>query len=162
MCRHRSPALPRTSEDQRRITVAEETHNLKLWEAVSRPPAKVLKPIKGGRLIGKSDINPQWRYKAMTEQFGPCGVGWKFTVDRLWTEKGDGGEVFAFAQVSLYITTPQTKDCAGDQRDLRYWSAPVPGVGGSMLVNKEKAGLYNNDEAFKMALTDALSVALKM
>ena len=30
-----------------------------------------------------------------------------------------------------------------------------------MLIAKEKAGLYTSDEAYKMAVTDALSVALK-
>ena len=39
---------------------------------------------------------------------------------------------------------------------------PIVGVGGNHLVTKEKAGLRNNDECWKMAVTDALSVALKM
>jgi hypothetical protein len=87
--------------------------------------------------------------KAMTEAFGPCGIGWKYTVDRFWLEKGEGVRVAAFAQISLFY-----KD--GDQ-----WSDPVPGIGGSMFVEQESKGPYTSDEAFKMALTDALSVAMK-
>jgi hypothetical protein len=41
------------------------------------------------------------------------------------------------------------------------WSDPIPGTGGSSFVTKEKMGLYTSDECFKMALTDAISVACK-
>ena len=124
---------------------------LEIWNKFNRPPATALKPIAAGRLVGKSDINPQWRLQAMTEQFGPCGVGWKYTIDRLWTEAATEGEVFAFAQVSVYIRTAPDAP----------WSDPIPGIGGNFLIEKERKGLHNNDEAFKMATTDALSVAMK-
>jgi len=120
-----------------------------LWDKLKRPPASALKAIGGGRLKGMTDISPQWRYQALTEALGPCGVGWKFTIDRLWNECGPDGIVFAFAQVSLFV-------------NIDGWSEGIPGVGGSMLVDKEKSGLHGSDEAFKMAVTDALSVAMKM
>jgi hypothetical protein len=123
--------------------------NLDTWDKISRPPASALKKITGGRLNGKSDINPQWRMKAMTETFGPVGDGWKYTIDKLWTEEGSGGERMAFALVSVYT------------RILDSWSDPVPGIGGSMMIAQEKSGLYNSDEAYKMCVTDALSVAFK-
>jgi hypothetical protein len=41
------------------------------------------------------------------------------------------------------------------------WSEPVPGIGGNLLVELEKAGPHTNDEAYKMAVTDGLSVAFK-
>jgi len=126
--------------------------NLAVWESLSRPPKEALKPIAAGRLKGKTDINPQWRYKAMTEAFGPCGVGWKYEIERLWTEPGTDGQVFAFAKVNLY-TMVKEKD---------FWSDAIPGIGGSMLIEKESKGLHSSDEAFKMAVTDALSVAMKM
>lgn len=127
------------------------SENLNIWRRFDRPPLSALKKIGGGRLAGKTDISPQWRIQAMTEVFGMCGIGWKYTVDRLWTEPGDNGERFAFAQVSVYVRTPE------DQ-----WSDPIPATGGSMLIQREKSGLYNNDEGFKMATTDALGTALKM
>ena len=40
-------------------------------------------------------------------------------------------------------------------------SEPVIGIGGNMLVANEKNGLYTSDECYKMALTDAISVACK-
>lgn len=120
------------------------------YRRLSQPPPRALKKITGGRLKGMSDINPQWRYEAMTEVYGLCGIGWKFEVVRKWTEPGPDGQVFAFADINLYV--------AIDGK----WSEPIPGNGGNMLVTKEKAGLYASDEAFKMAITDALSTAMKM
>ena len=119
--------------------------NMDLWDAVARPPEDALKTITGGRLNGMTDIKPQWRLKAMTEQLGPVGKGWSYTIDRLWTEPAPDDQVFAFALVSVKV---------GD-------GAPIPGVGGSMLIELQKNGPHCNDDAYKMAVTDALSVALK-
>ena len=46
--------------------------------------------------------------------------------------------------------------------DDDLWSEPIYGTGGSSFIAKEKNGLYTSDECFKMAYTDALSVACKM
>ena len=123
--------------------------NLTIWNALKQPPQEALKTIQGGRLKGKTDINPQWRYKAMTEQFGVCGVGWKYTIEKLWLEPS-GDEICAFAAIGLSIKVN------GE------WSDPTPGIGGSMILAKESSGLHVNDECYKMAITDALSVAMKM
>ena len=124
--------------------------NLEVWNKLNQPPKSALKTIKGGRLSGFTDVNPQWRYQAITEQFGMCGVGWKYTVDRVWMEPASDGQVFAFAEISLQVKQGDT------------WSERIPGIGGSMLVTKESSGLHSSDEGYKMAITDALSVAMKM
>ncbi len=126
--------------------------NLRIWNAVSHPPVTALRQISGGRLNGKTDINPQWRYQAMTQQFGPIGIGWTYQIVRLWLEPIADGQVCAFAEVHVRVR----------DKDTREWSEPIPGIGGSMLVAQEKSGLYASDEAYKMATTDALSVATKM
>jgi len=123
--------------------------NLSIYNALKQPPKEALRAIQGGRLAGKTDINPQWRYKALTEQFGPCGIGWKYEITRVFSEPASEGQVFAFAEVQLFIKQEE-------------WSDPIPGYGGSMLVEKEKAGLHSSDEGYKMAITDALSAAMKM
>ena len=51
--------------------------NMAIYEAVRKAPDNALKAIQAGRLKGKTDINPMWRIKALTEQFGPVGFGWK-------------------------------------------------------------------------------------
>lgn len=123
--------------------------NLKIYNAVRVVPAEALKPIGGGRLKGMTDINPMWRIKTLTEQFGICGVGWKYEIVEKRLDKGAGDEIAAFVDINLYIKTN------GE------WSDAIPGTGGSMLVSKEKNGLYTSDECFKMALTDAISVSCK-
>ena len=124
--------------------------NLKLWNAVKQPPPAALKTIGGGRLKGMTDIKPQWRYLAITEQFGPCGIGWKYTVEKLWMENGASDQIVAFANILLYI------------KQDGQWSDGIPGNGGSMFVAKENAGPHTSDEAYKMAITDALSTAMKL
>lgn len=124
--------------------------NLKYWNTFNQPPRTALKEIAAGRMKGKTDINPQWRYKAMTETFGPVGIGWKFTNDKMWTETGANNETFAFVNISVYVKIDGV------------WSDAIPGNGGATLIVSEKNGLYNDDDAFKKATTDALSTAMKM
>lgn len=123
---------------------------MEIYNKLSHPPENMLRNIDGGKLKGKTDINPQWRYKAMNETFGLVGIGWKYEVMRLWTEAGADGEVLSFAQVAVYVKTGDT------------WSNPIIGIGGSKLVQFEKGQLVSNDEGFKMAITDAFSTSLKM
>lgn len=123
--------------------------NLYLFEKYSAVPNNALKPIKGGRLSGFSDINPLWRIKSLTEAFGLCGVGWKYEITDKKIEQGADGVMCAFVDINLYIKVD------GE------WSEAIPGTGGSEFVSKEKGGLYTSDECFKMAMTDAISVACK-
>lgn len=122
--------------------------NLKFYNAVKKVPKEAQRPITGGRLKGKTEINPMWRIKALTEQFGPCGIGWYYEVARQWLEPS-GSEVAAFVNIQLYIKV-------GDE-----WSKPISGVGGAMFVEQQKGGAYVSDECYKMATTDAISVACK-
>ena len=128
---------------------AKNIDNLKRWNAMSRPPAEALKEIKGGRLKGMSSIDPEWRIKILTEVFGPCGEGWYYEIVNLWLEPCANEQVIAFAQINLFVCYEEA------------FSRPIPGVGGSMLTAKETSGLYSSDEAYKMAITDAISVASK-
>lgn len=124
-------------------------NNLALWDSVKQPPNEALRAIMGGRLRGKTDINPQWRIKALTEHFGICGIGWYYDIVKLWTEEGSDGQKLAFAEVKLYVKV------SGE------WSKGISGVGGNMMIEKESKGLYSSDECYKMAITDALSVCCK-
>ena len=124
-------------------------NNLEIYNSVRTVPQEAQKPITGGRLNGMTDINPMWRIKTLTEQFGPVGIGWYYDITKMWTESGANDEIAAFVEISLYI------------RQNDDWSKPIRGIGGSSFVSKEKGGLYTSDEAYKMALTDLLSVACK-
>ena len=54
--------------------------NLTIYNAVRSVPDIAKRQIGAGRLKGKTDINPMWRLKTLTEQFGPCGFGWKYVI----------------------------------------------------------------------------------
>lgn len=124
--------------------------NMKIYEATRHVPPEAKKPIPAGRLKGYTNINPMWRIKTMTEQFGICGIGWKVEITKQWLEPYENGEVSAFCNINLYIKVD------GE------WSEAIPGTGGAKYVVQEKSGKYVDDEAFKKAETDAISVACKM
>lgn len=122
-----------------------------LWNAVAKVPKDAQKPITGGRTAGMTDISPQWRLQVLTEQFGPCGIGWYYETAERWTNHDIVNNTeSAHVRIKLYII-----DGFGG------WSMPIEGSGGSMLIASEKSGLYHSDEAWKMATTDAISVACK-
>ena len=126
--------------------------NLKFYNAGRTVPDEAKKTINAGRLKGMTDINPMWRIKRLTEMFGACGVGWWYEItdkqivcDELTNQKA------AFVDILLFYTDPDSgKDSHG-----------IPGTGGSSFVAQERNGAYLSDECFKMALTDAISVAAK-
>ena len=137
--------------------VQQDNSNLSIYERVRCVPNEAKKEIEAGRLKGKHDINPMWRIKALTEVFGPAGFGWYTEVVRTWTEASESGEMAVFVDINLYVK----KD--GE------WSRPIFGNGGNKLIANEKKYEngqqvyipYLDDDAYKKAYTDAISVAAK-
>jgi hypothetical protein len=124
--------------------------NLQLYNAVRSVPESAKKTITEGRMKGKTDINPMWRIKTLTEYFGPCGVGWKYEIKKQWLETTSINDVAAFVNIDLYI------------KYKGEWSEAIPGHGGNMFEKKENSGrVHVSDECYKMALTDAISVSCK-
>ena len=127
-------------------------NNMEIYEKLREAPAEALKPITAGRLKGMSDINPMWRIKALTEAFGPCGVGWWYEItEKRIIDDETTNQRMATVDINLYYVNPETGET----------SRPIPGTGGASLVAQERNGAYLSDEAFKMALTDAISVSCK-
>jgi len=126
-----------------------EKDNLKIYNSVREVPKEAQKSIKAGRLKGMTDINPMWRIKTLTEQFGPIGLGWYYKITDKRLEAGCLEQISAFVDIELFVKY-------GDE-----WSKGIQGTGGSSFVTKESKGLHQSDECFKMALTDAISVACK-
>lgn len=124
-------------------------NNLELYEKVRSVPAEAKKPITGGKLNNLTDINPMWRIKTLTEQFGAAGFGWVANIKNTWLDTGADGEVIVNVTVGLKVKV------GGE------WSEEIIGIGGSKIVQKEKGVLVSNDEGYKMAYTDAISVACK-
>ena len=137
--------------------VLQDNGNLSIYERVRGVPAEAKKAIEAGRLKGKSDINPMWRIKKLTEVFGPVGFGWYTEVVKSWTEVDENSDVAVFVDINLYV-----------QKDGQ-WSKPIYGNGGNKLISHERKyenGVpvvvpYLDDDAYKKAYTDAISVAAK-
>ena len=123
--------------------------NLEIYNKYKSAPPEALKQILGGRMKGMTDINPMWRIKCLTEQFGACGFGWYYKTTNKWLEHGQEGQISAFVDIDLFVKVD------GE------WSMPISGTGGSSFVAQETSGLKMSDECFKMATTDAISVACK-
>lgn len=124
-----------------------ENPNLQIFNFARTVPAHCKKEIKGGPLKGYTNISPQWRLEKLTELFGPVGFGWVIENIKYWTSEG-AGECVMWCSLDLKV-------CWNGA-----WSLPINGIGGSKLYGKGK-GDGINDEACKMAQTDALSVACK-
>jgi hypothetical protein len=122
--------------------------NMDIYDSFRATPKEAQKEIAGGRLRGFTDINPMYRIQKLTEKFGPCGIGWYYEPVKKWIERA-GDEIMAFVDINLFIKV------GGE------WSKPISGTGGSALYAMEKGGLKASDECFKMATTDAISVACK-
>ena len=124
--------------------------NMELYQQFRVCPPEAQKPIAAGRLKGKTDINPMWRIKVLTEKFGPCGFGWTCKITETWI-----------------LDSPETAEKTANVRvELRVkyngeWSEPIEGIGGAMFVSQESKGLFCDDDCFKKAYTDAISVACK-
>lgn len=122
--------------------------NMAIYNQLAATPPEAKREINAGRLKGMTDINPMYRIKRLTEVFGPAGFGWN-TINVRYTTKVVDNEELIFCELGLVYKI-------GDK-----WSEPVYGCGGNKVVVQERNGAYHNDEAYKMAYTDAISVACK-
>ncbi len=136
---------------------APQSANMGIYDQVRSVPTDAIAPIQGGPLRGKSNINPQWRIEMLTRLFGPAGIGWKVEQTARWSESTGAGETAVFCEVNLYVK----KD--------GQWSEPIFGQGGNILIRRStewvngaaQSVLHIDDEAYKKAYTDAISVACK-
>ena len=125
--------------------------NIRFFTQVCNTPKAAQKSFNNGRFSG-TDINPMWRIKKLTEVFGPSGIGWwtqNVKYERLHSDQTN--EDMIMCSLELIYVDPES----GEQ------SKPVYGIGGNSFVAQRKNGPQCSDEAYKMAYTDALSIACK-
>lgn len=118
--------------------------NLKYYEMGREVPEYAKKPFNNGSFSG-TDITPMWRIKKLTEMFGPVGLGWYTEILSERCEE-HGGVTIAVVDINLYVKYD------GE------WSKPIFGTGGNIIV---RSNGKVSDEGYKMAYTDAISVAAK-
>lgn len=120
---------------------------MELYDKVREVPKEAQKAFNNGSFSG-TDINPQYRIMCLTREFGPCGLGWFYDILEHWNEEINN-EIHTHVKINLYVKY-------NDE-----WSKPIVGIGGNKSLQHFKNGPKASDEGYKMALTDALSVACK-
>lgn len=130
--------------------------SIELFRAQARPPENAIRPIEAGRLKMFSDINPQWRIEALTETYGLYGLGWFVQIkDTTTVDLPETKEKMLFLTLELFVRDWSIPD------EFK-WFGPALGVGGDYLIIRDKNGVHGNDEAYAMAMTDALGKAAKL
>ena len=134
----------------------DKQQSIELFRAQARPPQEAIRPIEAGRLKRFSDINPQWRIEALTETYGLYGVGWFVQIkDTQYVDLPETQEKMLFLTLELYVRDWSLPD--------EYkWFGPAIGIGGDYVIIRDKNGVHGNDEAYAMAMTDALGKAAKL
>lgn len=123
--------------------------NMEIYEAARAVPQEAQKQFNNGRFSG-TDINPMWRIKKLTEIFGPAGIGWYTEILSERCEEHGDSDTIAIVDLNLFVKVD------GE------WSKPIYGTGGNVIKRMTKyQKLDVSDEGYKMAYTDALSVACK-
>ena len=125
------------------------SENLKVWDKLSKTDPKHTKGFTRAGGFKGTAVKPIYTTRKMTEEYGPEGVGWGFTDPQYQVVPASDGQIAVYCWTSLWFNHEGKV------------SAPVPGVGGDMVVIKNANGIRVNDEAFKAAFTDAKGNALK-
>jgi hypothetical protein len=124
------------------------TDNLRIWSALETTNPKHTKPFQRAGGFKGTAIKPIYLTRLMTDQFGPCGVGWGMTKPEFQTIQCDK-ELLVFCSIAIWYVEQ------GRRSELVY------GEGGDKVTIASSSGTRNSDEAFKAAYTDALSNAMK-
>ena len=129
-------------------------NNMKLWESVEKTDPKFVKAITGKSYNGSSP-SPYYLVRKATETFGPCGIGWGFSIEDERLLDGailEGGtiEKISHARVKVwYIWGGQP--------------GSVEHVGQTVFCGRRNNGkLFTDEDAPKKSVTDALTKALSM
>jgi hypothetical protein len=123
--------------------------NLELWEKVERTNPVHTKAITGKSYQGTSP-KPHYLVHKATEAFGPCGIGWGFTIVSERIEEGAGGERMHIAHVRVWY------EWQGKRGEVEH-------IGGTQFSGIRSSGKpFTDEDAPKKSVTDALVKALSM
>jgi hypothetical protein len=115
--------------------------NLELWKSVEKTDPSHTKAITGKQYKGTSP-QPYYLVRKATETFGPCGIGWGYTVE----ERVEDGAAHETGCDKLHIERGE-----------------VTHIGGTPFSGRRKDGTpYTDEDAPKKSVTDALVKALSM
>lgn len=134
--------------------------NLCLWNAVMATDPKYSRAFTRAGGFSGTAINATYQVQKATEQFGPIGLGWGYTVldERFqngaflgFDSQGSslGTEVIHIVRIELWYRW------RGNTGKLQHF-------GQTTFVGKTRNGIFTDEEAPKKSLTDAISKCLSL
>jgi len=123
--------------------------NKALWKRAFTTDPRAVKPITGKQYKGNSP-KPYWIVERLTDEFGPCGIGWGFTILNERMERLSDTDVLHVAVVRMWY---ELEGKRGDveqigQTKATYWSAGK--------TKDDPGKLVVDEDAPKKSVTDAL------
>lgn len=139
---------------------AESGGNLCLWNAVMATDPKYSRAFTRAGGFSGTAINATYQVQKATEQFGPIGLGWGYTVLEERFQNGAflgfdsqgsslGTEVIHIVRIELWYRWK------GETGKLQHF-------GQTTFVGKTRNGIFTDEEAPKKSLTDAISKCLSL
>lgn len=120
--------------------------NKALWQRVCVTDPRAVKPITGKQYSGNSP-KPYWIVERLTDEFGPCGIGWGFTIlSERFERFGEGvnEEALHIASVRFWYVMNGTR---GELEQVGQTRAAYTTSKGKFMVD---------EDAPKKSVTDAL------
>lgn len=117
--------------------------NKALWDRVKMTDPKHVKPITGKQYKGNSP-KPYWIVERLTDEFGPCGIGWGFRVVDERMERLAEAEILHVARVMFWYELDGKR---GEFEQIGQTRA---------MYAKSSGGLMVDEDAPKKSVTDAL------
>lgn len=117
--------------------------NMQLWRRAFTTDPRAVKPITGKQYSGNSP-KPYWIVERLTQEFGPCGIGWGFQIISERFERFSDTDSLHVAAVRLWYVL------GGNRGELEQ-------IGQTKASYMTAAGKFMLDEdAPKKSVTDAL------
>ena len=116
--------------------------NKSLWKRAFMTDPRAVKPITGKQYKGNSP-KPYWIVERLTEEFGPCGIGWGFTILNERMERLTETDVLHVAVVRMWY------ELGGKRGEFEQ-------IGQTKAVYQSKNGTMVDEDAPKKSVTDAL------
>ncbi len=117
--------------------------NKDLWQRVCMTDPQAVKPITGKQYSGNSP-KPYWIVERLTDEFGPCGIGWGFSILNERMERLSDTDVLHVALVRFWY---MLGDKRGELEQIGQTKA-------TYLSSKDR--LIVDEDAPKKSVTDAL------
>jgi hypothetical protein len=117
--------------------------NKALWVRAFTTDPRAVKAITGKQYKGNSP-KPYWIIERMTDEFGPCGIGWGFTILGERFERLTDTDVLHVATVRLWYVLDGKR---GEFEQIGQTKATYKTKDGGMMVD---------EDAPKKSVTDAL------